>query len=96
MSQFGDMRFGDMKVKYKDSIGYRATKLIEQIPHRVVLREDFVGLGGYRQISRVLRKFIDEKKLVKIGFGVYAKAYQSRYVDEPLVEESPVELDAVY
>jgi hypothetical protein len=76
-----------MKMKYEKSIEYQMVKLIEKMPGRVLLRKDVSHLGGYRQISRALKKLVDKKQLVKIGFGVYAKAYQSSYLDEPLLEE---------
>ena len=40
----------------------------------VLLHEDFKDLGGYNQVGRVLKKLLEEKKLFKIGFGIYAKA----------------------
>ena len=41
---------------------------------RVFLREDFADLGrGYRQISRVLEKFVKGGKLAKIGYGLYVR-----------------------
>jgi len=76
-----------MKVAYGNSVEYQAIQVIEETPSKVLLREDFVHLGSYRQISRVLQKLVDKKKLVKISFGVYAKAYQSKYIDEPLIED---------
>lgn len=43
----------------------------------VVLREDFVdlsaGRGGYDQIGRVLRNLVKKGKLIKVGYGLYAK-----------------------
>jgi len=76
-----------MKVTYKSSIEYQALRIIEQALHKVLLRKDFAHLGSYRQISRALKAIINKKKLVKIGLGVYAKAYQSKYIDEPLIED---------
>ena len=76
-----------MKVTFKNSVEYRAIKLIRRTHDRVLLRKDFLGLGSYRQVNRVLHKLIDQKKLVKIGFGVYAKAYESELVAEPLIED---------
>lgn len=74
-----------MKVKYSESIEYKALDRLNAIKANVVLRKDFVGLGSYRQISRILNKLVAEKKLVKIGAGLYAKAYLSQYTDIPLV-----------
>jgi len=75
-----------MKVKYSDSIKYKILNRIQSMSGNVVLRTDFSDLGSYRQISRVLNKLIQEKKLVKIGFGVYAKAYQSENLNKPIIQ----------
>jgi len=75
-----------MKVKYEESIEYKASNRLKAIRSNVVLRKDFSGLGSYRQISRALQKLMTEKKLVKIGTGIYAKAYLSKYSDIPLVK----------
>ena len=83
MSQIGGLI---MRVKYDESIKYKALNRLKTIRSSVVLRTDFNDLGSYRQISRILKAFIAEKKLVKIGSGVYAKAYVSKYTDIPLVK----------
>jgi len=43
----------------------------------VFLRADFQDLGGYDQVGLVLRKFVREGKLMKIGQGVYTRARPS-------------------
>lgn len=75
-----------MRVKYSESIEYKALNRLKKIRGNVVLRKDFSDLGSYRQISRALNKLIAEKKLVKIGTGIYAKAYLSKYTDTPLIK----------
>jgi hypothetical protein len=75
-----------MKVRYEDSIEYKALNRISAINGNIVLREDFANLGSYRQISRVICKFIEQKKLVKIGSGIYAKSYVSEYSGSPLIK----------
>jgi len=40
----------------------------------VFLRKDFEDLGGYDQVGRVLKNLAREKKIIKIGYGLYAKA----------------------
>lgn len=40
----------------------------------VFLRSDFEDLGGYDQVGRRLRKLVDRGKLVKVGYGLYARA----------------------
>lgn len=75
-----------MKVTYKDSIEYKALIRLKSIRGSVVLRTDLSDLGSYRQISRAIKSLIAEKKIVKIGTGIYAKAYISKYSDIPLIK----------
>ena len=83
MSQIGDLI---MRVKYSESIEYKALNRLKAIRGSAILRKDFDGLGSYRQISRAINKLIEEKKLVKIGTGIYAKAYLSKYSSTPLIK----------
>ncbi len=39
----------------------------------VFLRDDFLDLGGYDQIGRALKHLAEKGKLVRIGYGLYAK-----------------------
>lgn len=75
-----------MRVTYQDSIEYKVLKRLKRIRGTVVLRQDFEDLGSYRQLSRVFKVLMDENKLVKIGAGVYAKAYLSEMLDIPLIQ----------
>jgi len=57
----------------------------------VLLRVDFVDLGGYNQVGRALLQLIRKGKIVKIGYGLYAKARISSLTGEILpVEPLPV------
>ncbi len=40
----------------------------------VFLHADFKDLGGYDQVGRELRRLAREGKVIKIGYGLYAKA----------------------
>ncbi len=75
-----------MRTKYQESIEYKAINRLKSIQGSVMLRKDFSDLGSYRQISRVIKNLIIEKKLVKISAGIYAKAYSSKYTDIPLIK----------
>jgi hypothetical protein len=50
----------------------------------VFLRKDFEDLGGYDQVGRALRELIKEKRIVKIGYGLYAKARINSISGEPM------------
>ena len=41
---------------------------------KVFVRDDFCSLGGYDQVGRALKELVFEKKIIKIGYGLYAKA----------------------
>ncbi len=58
---------------------------IERSVRQVFLRADFVKLGGYDQIGRELRSLADEGKLMKIGYGLYAKARPNRLTGKPML-----------
>jgi hypothetical protein len=75
-----------MRVRYLESMEYKMLNRIKFVRGSVLLRKDFNDLGSYRQISRGLNKLIGQKKIVKIGAGVYAKAYFSQYTDVPIVK----------
>lgn len=48
----------------------------------VLLREDFLDLGGYDQVGRILKRLADMGKLLRIGYGLYAKARVSSLTGE--------------
>lgn len=59
--------------KLEDRIAYR----IARRKGDVVLREDFKDVAGYDQVGRALRNLVKKGKLVRIGYGLYAKATTS-------------------
>lgn len=75
-----------MRVTYQDSIEYKALKRLKKIRGAVVLRQDFEDLGSYRQISRVFKVLMNENKLIKIGAGIYAKAYFCEILNRPVLK----------
>ena len=52
----------------------------------VILRKDVKKMGEARQISRCLKSLVEMGKLVRIGYGVYAKSYISEYLNLPVIE----------
>src|SRR3981081_1843835 len=51
----------------------------------VFLPREFRDLGGEDQVLRVLRGLVREKRLVRLGYGVYGRATISRLSGEPLL-----------
>jgi hypothetical protein len=51
----------------------------------VFLPREFADLGGEDQVLRALRQLVREKRLVRLGYGVYGRAVVSRLSGEPLL-----------
>lgn len=76
------------KLYYKNSLKFKVLERISQMPENVVLREDIQDMGSPRQISRCFKDLIEMGELVKIGYGIYAKAYISEYLKRPIIKVS--------
>ena len=61
-----------------------ATK-ISRSRREVFLRSDFEKLAGYDQVGRALRQLTSDGLLVKIGYGLYAKARPNRITGIPML-----------
>lgn len=57
---------------------------IKRSPSTVFLRKEFDRLGDYRQVSRALNQVAASGLLVKVGFGLYAKARPSTISGMPV------------
>jgi hypothetical protein len=51
----------------------------------VFLPREFRDLGGEDQVLRVLRGLVREKRLVRLGYGVYGRAVISRLSGKPIL-----------
>lgn len=51
----------------------------------VFLPREFADLGGEDQVLRALRNLVREKRLVRLGYGVYGRAVVSRLSGEPIL-----------
>ena len=63
-------------------------KLLSYIRNRgdaVILRSDMDSMGAARQVSRGLKALVEDGELVKLGYGVYAKADQSDCLARPVI-----------
>ena len=61
-------------------ISYR----IERGKNEVFIRKDFEDLSDYVQVGRVLRQLVSEGKLIRIGYGLYAKTTKSQISGETI------------
>src|SRR5580698_3385793 len=51
----------------------------------VFLTREFRDLGGEDQVLRALRGLVHEKRLVRLGYGVYGRGVVSRLSGEPIL-----------
>jgi Family of unknown function (DUF6088) len=49
------------------------------------LTREFLDLGGERQVLRALRQLTDEGKLIRLGYGAYARAEISPLTNQPML-----------
>lgn len=49
------------------------------------LTREFLDLGGERQVLRALRELTDEGKLIRLGYGAYARAEISPITHQPML-----------
>lgn len=67
------------------SLKAKVAMKISRSKREVFLRSDFEKLAGYDQIGRALRQLIAEGVLIKIGYGLYAKARLNRITGKPML-----------
>lgn len=51
----------------------------------VFLRKDFDSFGGYDQVGRALNQLTKEGRLIKVGYGLYAKARKNNITGQPMI-----------
>lgn len=75
------------KKYYQNSFKFKALDRIKKMSANIVLRDDIEDMGGSpRQISRCLKDLVEMGELVKIGYGIYAKAYISENLNKPVIQ----------
>jgi hypothetical protein len=52
----------------------------------VFLTREFRDLGGEDQVLRALRSLVCQQRLVRLGYGVYGRAIQSRLTGAPILD----------
>ncbi|GAA4410397.1 DUF6088 family protein [Nibrella viscosa] len=60
----------------------KVSRRIARKSGNVFLRDDFKDLGDYDQVGRVLKRLADKGNIVRIGYGLYAKAKVSALTGE--------------
>lgn len=68
----------------RETLETRLAQCITRKRRDVFVRDDFNAFGGYDQVGRALRQLVREGKLLKVGYGLYARAVPSRFGGRPL------------
>lgn len=58
----------------------------------IFVRDDFADFGAYDVVGRELRKLAGEDLLVKVGYGLYARAKRSVLSGEPIPSAPLIEI----
>lgn len=74
------------KKYYQKSLKFKVLDRIKQISSIIILRENIEDMGSPRQISRCFKDLVNMGELVKLGYGVYAKAYMSETINKPVIQ----------
>ena len=69
----------------RQSLKKQAATKIRRSRKNVFLRSDFVRLGGYDQVGRALKSLAADGVVIKIGYGLYAKARSNRITGMPML-----------
>ncbi len=75
-----------MSKRYKNSFMQQVESFIDSFNGEVILRADLNALGEYRQVSRAIKALIEDGKLIKLGYGIYAKASTNEYIKKPVIK----------
>jgi len=68
--------------------------LIAESQDKVFLTREFAGLGSKDQVTRAVRALVRDHQLVRMGHGVYARAFTSRLSGDPGLHRAGVRCPA--
>lgn len=68
----------------RETIKERISDILSSSSSNAFLRSEFAGLGGERQVARSLASLVIEGNLVRVGYGIYAKARPSGISGRPI------------
>ena len=77
-----------------ESLEERLEKRLARKRGDVFLRADFSDLGGYDQVGRTLLGLVRKGRLIKVGYGMYARARPSIIDGKPTLTKGLRELAA--
>lgn len=76
----------------KATVKERITASLRASKDGVFLRNEFDRFGDYRQVSRAMKELAGDGLIVRVGYGVYARARKSTLSDRTVPEASLVSI----
>ena len=70
-----------MKTRLEQDLRNTILERIRSMSDMTILRSDLANLATPRQLSRILKQLVDEKVLVRLGYGIYGRLFYSRYTN---------------
>ncbi|ACF44182.1 DUF6088 family protein [Pelodictyon phaeoclathratiforme] len=74
--------------KLQETLLFKMSSRIRRKRNDVLVRQDFLDLGGYDQVGRCLLRLVKEGTLIKIGQGIYVRATLSPIDARPSLPKS--------
>lgn len=75
-----------MKKRYKNSFIEKIREAIGSLPDGVFLRKELGNVEYPRQLTRALSALMENGEIIKLGYGVYAKAEKSNLDGAPIIK----------
>jgi hypothetical protein len=86
MSGFCNMEKSDRIMRRQKTLREKIeTRIARKRGEDVFLPREFADLGGEDQVLRVLRNLTREGRLMRLGYGVYARAITSKLSGKPIL-----------
>ena len=74
--------------KLQETLLFKMSSRIRRKRNDVLVRQDFLDLGGYDQVGRCPLRLVKEGTLIKIGQGIYVRATLSPIDARPSLPKS--------
>ena len=72
--------------RYQMTINRKVQTRVKRSKGSVFLRSDFKDIADYDQVGRALRELVQEGLLIKIGYGLYARARINRITGNAMAD----------
>jgi hypothetical protein len=72
-------------MRQKPTLQQQVASRLAEKQENVFLTREFSDLGGEDQVLRALRGLVRDGQLVRLGYGVYGRAFKSRLSGQPIL-----------